>query len=614
MPRDMSSSEATSMRTLGTAVTALLVVCLVLPAASAESALAADLGRVNLASPLRAPMELAVASDQRVFWVERAGRLMVYEPREGTTREVGSLDVATSGEHGLLGLALDPRFADNGWIYLAHSRTIESGVELRVSRFTMSGEALDAGSEQVLLSVPTQGGCCHAAGSLAFGPDGSLYLSTGDDTHWEGAEGYAPIDERPGREILDAQRSSGNTMDLRGKILRIRPGAEGGYTIPEDNLFPGGSGGRPEIYAMGMRNPFRFSLDSSTGWIYFGDVGPDAETDSVTRGPRGYDEINRARDAGNYGWPYCIADNKPYLDYDLATALSGPPFECSAPTNNSPNNSGSSELPPARRALLWYPYAESSEFPELGSGGRTALAGPIYRPPPGGSSARALPSDYDGNLFIYDWMRSWIKIVRFDESGEPVEIDPFGSEWEFRRPIDMELGADGALYVLEWGTGYDGLSDDSGLYRIESKPASSGPSPGPGSEVTPGPSPAPTPASGTALDLSSPLLSLGTGHRQRVLRNHGVTVRLRCDEPCSYRAYGRLDLRRRGRKIGLRQQLGRLPEDRRARLRLRLSRPSARSLRRALGGGRRVRVRVIVRVRDGAGNLTKRTRLVRLTR
>ena len=449
---------------------AAIAVSLVVAAswASAATQVGAEPGfhKISLASSLLDPMELAVAPDGRVFVVERAGRILVYDPDQNETREVGSLSVATTGEHGLLGLALDPRFAGNGWIYLAYSRSVESSVEVRVSRFTLSGETLDAGSEQVLLSVPMHGGCCHAAGSLAFGPDGTLYFSTGDDTDPFESQGYAPIDERSGRAAWDAQRSAGNTMDLRGKILRIRPLADGGYSIPPGNLFPD-VGGRPEIYAMGMRNPFRFSIDSQTGWLYFGDVGPDAEEATATRGPRGYDEINVARQAGNYGWPYCIADNQPYIDYDFETGLSGAPFDCGAPTNDSPNNNGSLTLAPARPALLWYPYAESPEFPQLESGAnRTALAGPVYRRP-GRSSSSAFPGSYDGDLFIYDWARNWVKTVRFDELGQPVEISPFGSQWDFRRPIDMEFGSDGALYVLEWGTRFGGQNDDSGLYRID---------------------------------------------------------------------------------------------------------------------------------------------------
>src|SRR5829696_7432031 len=424
---------------------------------SAEPGFMDRFRRVRLAAGLRAPMQLAVAPSNRIFMFEKAGRILVYDPAGGELREVGQLEVNTTGEHGLLGLALDPSFAANGWVYLAYSRTVDGAVELRLSRFTFDADAVDLGSERVLLRIPADGGCCHLAGSLAFGPDGDLYFSTGDDTNPFETDfhGSAPIDERPGRARWDAQRSASNTMDLRGKILRITPGAEADYTIPPGNLFPFG-GGRPEIYAMGMRNPFRFSLDPRTGSLYFGDVGPDAPDSDPAYGPRGYDEFNRARTAGNYGWPYCIADNQPYIDYNFATGLSGAAFDCAAPTNDSPNNSGSPTLPPARSALLWYPYANSPEFPQLGSGGRTALVGPVYRrPPEHQASRRAFPNHYEGDLFIYDWSRNWIKTVRFDGRGQPVKISPFGTKWEFKRPIDMEFSR-GALYLLEWGTGYSG--------------------------------------------------------------------------------------------------------------------------------------------------------------
>ena len=419
--------------------------------------------RVRLVSGLHQPMELAVAPGNRIFVIERGGRVLMYGPAGDELREVGQLDVDTTGERGLLGIALDPDFSANGWIYLAYSRTVEGGVELRLSRFTLAGNALEPGSERTLLSFLADGDCCHAAGSLAFGPDGDLYLSTGDDTRPFESDGYAPIDERPGRRGWDAQRSASNTMDLRGKILRITPRAGGDYTVPPDNLFPLG-GGRPEIYAMGLRNPFRFSLDPRTGWLYFGDVGPDAHSPDPARGPRGYDEINRARTAGNYGWPYCLADNQPYIDYNFATGVSGGAFDCAAPTNDSPGNSGSLILPPARPALIWYPYADSPEFPQLGDGGRTALVGPVYRRPTREQiSKRAFPRHYDGDLFIYDWSRSWVKTVSFNGNGEPARISPFGAQWEFLRPIDMEF-ARGVLYVLEWGSGGP---IDSGLYKID---------------------------------------------------------------------------------------------------------------------------------------------------
>ena len=127
------------------------------------------------------------------------------------------------------------------------------------------------------------------------------------------------MDERPDREPWDAQKSSANTHDLRGKILRIRPTADGGYTIPKGNLFPqNGAKGRPEIYVMGCRNPWRISVDQKSGIVYWGDVGPDAR-DDTPRGSRGYDEINQAKRAGNFGWPYFIGSNSPYAEFDYET-------------------------------------------------------------------------------------------------------------------------------------------------------------------------------------------------------------------------------------------------------------------------------------------------------
>ena len=267
----------------------------------------------------------------------------------------------------------------NHWIYLYWSPS--GGSDTRLARFTLVGNQLDMASQKILLNVHTERSSTnHEAGSLAFGPDGSLYLSTGDNTNPFESSGFNPIDEQPGRAIFDAQRSAGNMNDLRGKILRIKPEPDGTYTIPAGNLFPAdGSAGRPEIYVMGNRNPFRISVDSETGWLYWGEVGPDANNDSGNRGPRGYDEINQARQAGNFGWPYIIADNKPYRDFDFTPpGTPGALFNPAAPVNNSPNNTGPMNLPPAQGALIWYPYATSSQFPELGTGGRTAMAGPVY--------------------------------------------------------------------------------------------------------------------------------------------------------------------------------------------------------------------------------------------
>src|SRR5690606_6122145 len=187
----------------------------------------------------------------------------------------------------------------------------------------------------------------------------NLYLSTGDNTNPHGSNGYSPSDERPGREAWDAQKSSANTNDLRGKIIRIKPQPDGSYTIPEGNLFPKGTAGtRPEIYTMGCRNPYRISVDQATGILYWGEIGPDAGEDGE-QGPRVYDEINQARKPGNYGWPYLVGDNKPYHEYDFATKKLGPLFNPDALQNPSPHNTGLKALPPAQKAMIWYPYDQA---------------------------------------------------------------------------------------------------------------------------------------------------------------------------------------------------------------------------------------------------------------
>jgi cytochrome c len=180
--------------------------------------------------------------------------------------------------------------------------------------------------------------------------------------------GTSNLDERPGFENSDDQRAPGNTNDLRGKILRIHPEDDGSYTIPEGNLFPKGTPKtRPEIYTMGHRNPWRISIDSKTGYVYWGEVGPDASVDTK-RGPRGYDEFNQAKGPGFFGWPYFIGDNKPYTAYNYADSTYGASFDPAHPLNKSPNNTGLAELPPAQPAMIWYPYGLSEEFPLLQGG------------------------------------------------------------------------------------------------------------------------------------------------------------------------------------------------------------------------------------------------------
>lgn len=426
------------------------------------------------------PMELAVMSTGNVLIVERKGAVKMYDAISRKVKKVGQIPANDFEEDGLLGIALDPAFDQNHWIYLFYSPIGEDPVQF-VSRFEFKDSVILA-SEKVLLKIPTQRlECCHSAGSLEFGPKGNLWISVGDNTNPFESNGYDPIDERPGRFPFDAQRSSGNTHDLRGKILRIKPEPDGTYSIPDGNLFPkDGSKGRPEIYIMGCRNPFRFAIDPRTYYLYWGEIGPDANKDDENRGPRGHDEFNQAKEPGFYGWPYFVGNNKAYRDVkylrgtgegvnDIEKLITDEFFDPEHPINDSPNNTGERELPPAQPAFIYYPYNRSAEFPMLGAGSRNAMAGQIYYSDEY-LSPTAFPPFFDGKPFFYDWMRNWVFLVKMDENGDLIRLERFAPQIKYNNLMDMEFGKDGSLYTLEYGTGWFLENPDSRLSRVSYNP------------------------------------------------------------------------------------------------------------------------------------------------
>ena len=375
---------------------------------------AEDFEKVTLDDDTQNPFELDVADDGRVFYIERDGRLFVLNPETGQKTLALQIPVDLAQENGLMGLQLAPDFATGQWVYLTYS---ELDNETRqdtqvVARYRMQGNTADPLSRQEIITwVAQRDQCCHSAGSLYFGPDGSLYISTGDNTNPFDSDGFTPLDERPGRQPWDAQRTAANTNDLNGKFLRIVPNPDTpGYTIPAGNLFaPGTASTRPEIFAMGFRNPFRFTVDPETGWVLVGDYGPDAPQTVAGRGPQGSVEFNTVTEPGNYGWPYCVRDNTPYNDYNFRNGPSGPLFNCAAPVNNSPNNTGLTNLPPAIGADAWMGYTELDprHVPDLGGGG-APTGGPRYHYNPDGPPTK-FPEFYDDLWFNGEWNNGWIK-------------------------------------------------------------------------------------------------------------------------------------------------------------------------------------------------------------
>ncbi|WP_417749179.1 PQQ-dependent sugar dehydrogenase [Rosistilla oblonga] len=446
----------------------LLLCCGIIPATPlhAEEVDVERFERTTVYSDLTQPMELEIAPDGSIFLIEIAGLVKRIDPQTGQATIVGKLEVTTAQENGLIGMALDPNFAENGWIYLQYSPPEFSGQH--ISRFDFRDGQIDLASEKLMFKYEEQRReCCHHAGSMEFGPDGNLFIGTGDNTNpFKDSQGFAPIDERENREPWDAQRSAGNTKSYNGKVLRIRPEPDGSYSIPDGNLFPkDGSIGHPEIYVMGCRNPWRISVDQKTGYLYWGDVGPDAGSDN-DRGPRGYDEVNQARAAGNFGWPYFIGNNFAYPMVDFASGEIHAAQDPRKPINESVNNTGSKELPPAQPAMIYYPAAPSPEFPEVASGGRTACAGPVYHYDAQSKSTTKFPAAYDGTLFAFEWSRHWIMAVHMDKDSNVQRLEPFLPEMKFARPIDLQFDAAGALYVIEYGETW-GVNPDARLVRID---------------------------------------------------------------------------------------------------------------------------------------------------
>ncbi|MEK8105615.1 PQQ-dependent sugar dehydrogenase [Micromonospora sp. M12] len=195
----------------------------------------------------------------------------------------------TDQSDGLLGMTLDRNFASNGWIYLLWSdKTLK---QLNLSRFTVANNSVALSSEKRLLAVPTYRGegraNSHMGGSLAMDAAGRLYAAIGDNTDPFASSGYtrstsAPA-ARPGTPGHRRQHQRPARQDPAD-----HPQSDGTYTVPSGNLFPAGTAKtRPEIYAMGMRNPFRITIEPQTNAVLVADYGPDARAADANRGPEG---------------------------------------------------------------------------------------------------------------------------------------------------------------------------------------------------------------------------------------------------------------------------------------------------------------------------------------
>lgn len=411
-----------------------------------------------LADQVSSGMEMDISNDGRVFIAERNGKVKLFTPGKKGTDTIIDLKADTRCEGGLIGLALSPDFNRTGWIYMYHTVADPNDKAFynhHLGRFTFKDNKIDPKSEKVLLKVRASSQKrIHEAGSIAFDKDGFLYLSCGDN--------------QIRSEYLFSLKTSANSNDLRGKILRVKPKADGTYDIPEGNLFkPGTPKTKPEIYIMGLRNPFRIHVDKHTGWLLWGENGPPnnwvpgTKIDKKTV-PLGYDEFNLAKNPGFRGYPMVIANQQAFKNYDPNSKKEKGYFDPQAPVNDHKENTGIKNLPAAQPPLIWYEGLQK-EFPELGKGGESAIAGPIFRSQSSYPQETRLPAKYEGNWIIGEYSRGWIKMIKLDKNGNYLGIEPILSKMNFGRPSNIKIGPKGRLHILYFNKG------KGSLIRLENK-------------------------------------------------------------------------------------------------------------------------------------------------
>ena len=287
-------------------------------------------------------------------------------------------------------------------------------------------------------------------------------------------------------------------------MLRIKVNADGSYDMPPGNLFPEsedvGDKTRPEIYAMGFRNPFRIQVDSD-GVAYVTDYSPDANAPGAFRAPAGTGRIEIVRKPSNYGWPMCMSPDLPMFRWDFNLQQTrGETFECGnpaqGPRNESRWNTGREVLPPVTQPDVWYSFRDDlwgtpcfagynqspvqpcpRLFPELGQGGVGPHGATRYEFDPDNPSETKFPPYYDDAVFFAEWTRDYLREIRLDSEGKVLKINnlldcggalittPFPFECD--NPMDQQFGADGNYYMLTYGDGFFTANPDAGLYRFE---------------------------------------------------------------------------------------------------------------------------------------------------
>ena len=316
----------------------------------------------------------AQAPDGRLFIAQQGGTLRIVKNGALLAAPFATVAVDSAGERGLIGVALHPSFATNGWVYIYSTRSIGGIAHNRISRFTANGDVAAAGSEVILVDLPNLSGATnHNGGGMHFGADGKLYVGVGENANGAQAQNLAlPF----------------------GKLLRFNDDG----SIPTDNPFFATQAGLGRaVWAYGLRNPFSFAVQPSTGRIHINDVG---ETT--------WEEINVGTAGANYGWP----------------------------GSEGPDNVGAGVTAP----LFTYKHADAAP-PGSGPGGffrGFAIAGGAFYPATG-----AFPDGYRDQYYFADFVSRFVGRIDLANDNAAYAFASLGSQ-----PVDLLVGIDGAVYVL----------------------------------------------------------------------------------------------------------------------------------------------------------------------
>jgi cytochrome c len=442
----------------------------------------------SLADPIHMAFDMQADNKANVYWVERKGKIKLFDATANTVATVGSLAVNTGNDGGLTGITLDPDFKTNKNLFLFY--TASSPAEFRLSRFTLNGEGkLDNASEKILIRFPTNGQN-HTGGAMQFDAYGDLWVTVGKN-----ARDY-PDSYSETNASLSTEATAANLNDYRGGVIRIHPTPDGKYTIPAGNFgeyfsnyfkekgnatlaadYIDPAKVKQELYVKGTRNAYSISVHKTQRVLAWGEFGINtnatySEEHNLVTHPifGGYPYF-----AGGFGtsavtatgfyslWSGAGASVYKAAHGDLAQSQGGP-------VNESKWNTGPKQLPPVSPALNSYKHE-----PWAG-----AVTGPIYQWSEGSAkSGIGFPPHFDNAWFVTDWeQQTSSQGVEF----QGARIYKVNSAWDkkvdslywfkglgWKNPISFDQGPDGALYVLMYYCGISFSCGESGTHlgRLE---------------------------------------------------------------------------------------------------------------------------------------------------